>query len=135
MSKRQFRKLPKLRYPVQVLFGDVLIPEFLAALSSLAFSQFAVENFLGYIRESFLRATWPIGCIDFTPFDFRTRLLKRLCFYMSKSRMPQLYLENSPERIIFEKFNFVMKGSPKNFSTPLFSNVLMRKKYVKNTKN
>ena len=48
LTKRQFRKLTKLRYPVQVAFGDVLIPEFLAALSSLAFSQFAVENFLGY---------------------------------------------------------------------------------------
>ena len=32
-----------------------------------------------------------------------------------------LYLKNSPGRIIFEKLNFVKKGSPKKFSTPLFS--------------
>ena len=60
----------------------------------------------------------------------------------SASFVSPLYLKNSPGRIIFEKLNFVKKGSPKIFSTPLYFmwtrihlNVLMRKNDVKNTKN
>ena len=60
----------------------------------------------------------------------------------SASFVSPLYLKNSPGRIIFEKLNLVKKESPKNVSTPLFFmwtrihlNVLMRKNYVKNTKN
>ena len=63
---------------------------------------------------------------------------KNVPLYKITYAKSQLYLKNLPTRIIFEKINFVKKGSPKKFSTQLFFmwtrnhlKVLMRKNTLK----
>ena len=79
---------------------------------------------------------WPF----FSDFDETFRKVAIAC---EKNHVQISFMWNNifPMHICSEVQNFVKKGSPKNFSTPLFFmwtrnhlNVLMRKKYVKNRK-